>query len=139
MKRPALGCALILIGTAVLFPPRASADPNNPCFASDLGAGVETKSDHYNWALNKNVDFLANNLAGKVAMVFNCNAVSDDQAARAFGQISALIAQRAPDVRCFNGDQGALNTDAAGHEAWARSTSRTQVRDNLAWKSAAAI
>jgi hypothetical protein len=128
-----------LIGAAVLFPLQAHADPNNPCFASDPGAGSEQKSDHYSWAQKQNVDTLANNLAGKVVMVFNCDAVSGDQLARAFGQISSLIARRAPDARCFNGDQGAINTDAAGHEQWARTKSRTQVRDNLAWKAATAI
>ncbi len=72
-------------------------------------------------------------------MVYNCDAVSGDQAARAFGEISSLIARRAPDARCFNGDQGAINSDAAGHEQWARTKSRAVVRDNLAWKAAAAI
>jgi len=105
----------------------------------ERGAGNEQKSGHYEWARKQNVDSLANNLAGKVVMVFNCDAVSGDQLARAFGQISSLIARRAPDARCFNGDQGAINPDAAGHEQWARTKSRTQVRDNLAWKSASAI
>ena len=139
MRKLALVCTSVVMGAAVLFPVPAHADPNNPCFASDMGAGVEDKSSHYNWAASRNVDTVANNLAGKVAMVFNCASVSGDQLAQAFGQISVLIARSAPDVRCFNGDQGVLNTDAAGQEAWARSKSRTQVRDNLAWKSAAAI
>jgi hypothetical protein len=139
MRRLGLVCTSVVIGAAVLFPVQARTDPNNPCFASDLGAGVEDKSSHYGWAASRNVDTVANNLAGEVAMVFNCASVSGDQLAQAFGQISALIARSAPDVRCFNGDQGALNTDAAGHESWARTKSRSQVRDNLAWKSAAAI
>jgi hypothetical protein len=42
-------------------------------------------------------------------------------------------------VSCFDGDEGVLKTDAAEHESWARARSRSQVRDNLAWKSAAAI
>jgi hypothetical protein len=139
MNKLGLVCTSVVIGVGVLFPVQAQADPYNPCFASDMGAGVENKSDHYNWAASRSVDAVASNLAGKVAMVFNCSSVSGDQLARAFGQISRLIAQRAPDVRCFNGDEGVLNTDAAGHESWARTKSRTQVRDNLAWKSAAAI
>jgi len=139
MKKLGLVCTSVVIGAAVLFPTQAQADPNNPCFASDMGAGVEDKSSHYNWAASRNADTVANNLAGKVAMVFNCASVTGDQLAQAFGQISSLIARSAPDVRCFSGDQGVLNTDAAGHEAWARTKSRQQVRDNLAWKSAAAI
>ena len=139
MRKLGLVATSVVIGASVLFPIQAQADPNNPCFASDMGAGVEDKSSHYNWAASRSADTVANNLAGKVAMVFNCASVTGDQLAQAFGQISSLIARSAPDVRCFNGDQGVLNTDAAGHESWARTKSRQQVRDNLAWKSAAAI
>lgn len=132
-------CMSVAIGAAVLVPVQAQADPNNPCFASDTGAGVEDAGAHYGWALNRSADAVANNLAGKVAMVFNCNSVSDAQVAQAFGQISRLIGQQGLPVSCFDGDQGVLSTDAAGHEGWAQARSRSQVRDNLAWKSAAAI
>jgi hypothetical protein len=139
MRKLSLGCISVLIGTAVLFPLQANADPNNICFASDPGAGSEQKQDHYSWAQNQSVDTLANNLAGKIVMVYNCDVVSGDQAARAFGEISALIARRAPDARCFSGDRGAIDPNASAHEQWARTKSRAVVRDNLAWKAAAAI
>jgi hypothetical protein len=139
MRRLSLGYILVLIAVAVLVPLPARADENNVCFASDPGAGNESKTAHYQWAQGKSADTLANNLAGKIAMVYNCDVVSGDQAARAFGEISSLIARRAPDARCFGGDQGAIDTSAAAHEGWARTKSRTQVRDNLAWKAGAAI
>jgi hypothetical protein len=139
MRRLRLVFMSVLLGAAVLFPIPAHADPNNPCFASDNGAGVEDESAHYGWAVSRSADTVANNLSGKVAMVFNCSSVSDSQLTAAFGQISSVIAQQGLPVSCFNGDQGVLNTDAAGHESWARARSRNQVRDNLAWKSGAAI
>lgn len=139
MRRLSMVCASVLVGAAVLVPVPAQADPNNTCFSSDTGAGVEDESAHYGWALSRSADTVANNLAGKVAMVFNCSSVSDAQLATAFGQISRLIAQQGLPVSCYGGDQGVLKTDAAAHESWALARSRSQVRDNLAWKSAAAI
>jgi hypothetical protein len=39
---------------------------------------------------------------------------------------------------CFNNDSGVTVRDRAAHEAWARTKTRTQVRDNLLWKTGAA-
>lgn len=110
-----------------------------PCFAANPGAGNTNKTDHYRWAQTQTLDTLINDLWAKIVMVYNCTAVSGDQAARAFGEISALIARRANDARCFNGDRGAINTDPAAHERWARTQSRVAVRDNLGWKAIQAL
>ena len=97
MRRLSLGYILVLIAVAVLVPLPARADENNVCFASDPGAGNESKTAHYQWAQGKSADTLANNLAGKIAMVYNCDVVSGDQAARAFGdpEVDRAVAARA--------------------------------------------
>jgi hypothetical protein len=109
------------------------------CFAANPGAGNTNKTDHYRWAQSQSLDTLVNDLWAKIVMVYNCTSVSDDQAARAFGEISALIARRANDARCFNGDAGVINPDASAHERWARTKTRVEMRDNLGWKALAAL
>jgi len=109
------------------------------CFASDRGAGSTNKTEHATWARQQSMDTLISNLWAKIQMIYNCPDVSDEQAVTAFGEISTLIARRAPDAGCFNGDRGIINTDPAVHQNWARARQRTQVRDNLGAKAAAAL
>lgn len=113
--------------------------PTEDCFAANPAAGNTNKLDHAAWARNQTVDTLVNDLWAKIVMVYGCTIVSGDQAAQLFGELSGLIARRANDARCFNGDRGAINTDDAAHERWARTKTRTEVRDNLGAKAAAAL
>lgn len=154
MKRMILSC---IIFAAAVMPALPSAQTNwgntidartniftdrlpfEDCFASDPGAGNTNKTDHANWARRQSLDTLISNLWAKIVMVYGCTVVSGDQAAKAFGEISSLIARRAPDARCFNGDRGIINTDATVHENWARTKTRKEVRDNLGAKAVAAL
>lgn len=115
------------------------------CFASDPGAGSTNKIEHANWARRQSTGTLIGNLQGKIAMVFNCTAVSNDQAISAFGAASGVVARRiseparAADQNCFGNDRGSRNPDDAVHIGWARTQSRATYRDNLIWKVGVAL
>ena len=155
MKELNTACALFLVGMIAVLPfPQQiqGAGENNmrankivypvppeDCFAANPAAGNPEKMKHAEWARSQTLDTLVNDLWHKIVMVYGCTVVSGDQAAQLFGELSGLIARRANDARCFGGDRGAINTDDAAHERWARTKTRTQVRDNLGAKAIAAL
>lgn len=126
--------------------PAASSDPFfEDCFAADKGAASTNKIEHANWARRQSTGTLISNLAAKIAMVFNCTAVSDDQAVRAFAAASGVIARRisepvrVADTMCFANDRGSRNPVDSAHADWARRQSRATYRDNLIWKVGVAL
>lgn len=109
------------------------------CFESDPAVGSTDRDAHYRWAQQQNPDALARNLSYKIGLLFNCSSVSGDQLANAFADISVIVANYISDPACFGGDTGVTGKQRAPHEQWARTKTREQVRDNLAWKMAKAM
>ncbi len=115
------------------------------CFGSDKGAASTNKDEHANWARRQSTGTLVDNLAAKVAMVFNCTAVSDEQAVQAFAAASGVVARRlseparVADNSCFSGDRGTLNPNDSVHASWARTKKRGEIRDNLIGKLGVAL
>jgi hypothetical protein len=115
------------------------------CFGSDKGAASTNKTEHANWARRQSTKTLVDNLASKIAMVFNCTAVSDDQAVRAFAEASGVVARRlsepvrVADKSCFSNDRGVLDPNDSAHASWARTKKRDQIRDNLIGKIGVAL
>lgn len=109
------------------------------CFDVDPGIGDPSRDDHYRWAQQYDSTKLMNNLAWKIGIIFNCQYVSNDQVARGFGEMSAIVANYVSNPACFNNDPGVAERDGSKHEQWARGKTRGQVRDNLQWKAVAAM
>jgi hypothetical protein len=111
----------------------------SPCFAVDPGMASIMRNDHLGWAQQQDSGRLAANLDYKIALVFDCGSVTGDMLARSFGTMSTIVAAYAPNPACFNNDSGMTNRDALAHENWARFKTRSEVKDNLRWKAAAAF
>ncbi len=115
------------------------------CFSADKGAGSTNKIEHANWGRSQSTGTLIGNLQAKIAMVFNCTAVSNEQAIQTFGAASGVIARRISepvrvvDQACFGNDRGSRNPDDKVHANWARTQSRATYRDNLIWKVGVAL
>jgi hypothetical protein len=115
------------------------------CFGSDKGAASTNKTEHANWARRQSTDTLVANLSSKIAMVFGCTAVSDDQAVEAFGKASGVVARRlsepvrVADKSCFSGYNGVLDPNDSTHTSWARRQKRGEVADNFIWKIGIAL
>jgi hypothetical protein len=111
----------------------------SPCFNVDPGIGNPNRDDHFRWAQQQDSTKLANNLAWKIGIIFNCSSMSGDQLVRGFGAMSGIIADYVSNPACFNNDVSVTGRDRSAHERWARTKSREQVRDNLQWKAVAAM
>jgi hypothetical protein len=119
--------------------------PFEDCFGADKGAASTSKTEHGNWARGQSPQTLIDNLATKIAMVFNCTAVSDAQAVQAFAEASGVVARRLSEpVRvknqsCASGDRGVLEPNDSAHASWARTKKRGEIRDNLIGKIGIAL
>ena len=82
------------------------------CFDSDRNVGVIDRNPHLQWA-QQHSGALTTNLAGKLTMLFNCTSVDGDTLAKAFGEMSVIVANYAPKASCFNNDAGVVSKDAA--------------------------
>lgn len=106
------------------------------CFANDPGAVVTAREAHMRWAQGRDAKELAANLQTKFEELYACPAMSDEQLAKVFGDISVIVATYVPDAACFGGDVGVASTDAAAHQRWARQAGRGRSRENLKRKAA---
>ena len=109
------------------------------CFTSNAAAGSTDWNSHYLWAQNQTPLKLKTAIQQKLDLIFNCIVVSDDQTFDHFAAISVLIARNVPNASCFNGDQGVVSTDPAGHREWAKQRGRNVALDNLKSKAVAAL
>lgn len=112
--------------------------PLQNCFAADPGVGSTRRDDHYGWAQRQDSGRLANNLASKIGVLFNCSSVDGEKLVNAFADISVIIANYVPSTGCFAGDR-VTDKNRSAHEAWARTKTRNEMNGNLQWKAAGAI
>lgn len=155
----ALGIAafvgLILIaGTIMAFiwfgdddaPPRntntnvnANVTSSTDCFAGDPRAGSINRATHYSWAKDQTVGRLQGNLNFKLDLLFQCESMNAQRLAERYADVSVVIAGYVPDANCFGGDAGVVNNNASDHKAWGLNQGANGMRENLEWKTGAAL
>jgi hypothetical protein len=115
------------------------ASPYAECFREDLGAASTNWDSHHDWATKQDLQTLKRALNWKLQALFQCSSRTDDQISDAFAQISVIVARYVPNASCFNGNLGAVSTDAGSHRDWAKAKGRTAALADAQTKVLAAL
>lgn len=107
------------------------------CFGPDPGAGSGDWDAHDRWARDKDLEALRQNLVKKIDLIYRCPAVSGEEFADFFADMSVVMAKVAPSADCFGNDAGAASTDRAAHRGYAVKHTREEVRNHLTSKVSA--
>lgn len=114
--------------------PSLPPDPKTGCFGNDAGMASTDGNAQASWAAGQTDATIQANLLLKIDRLFNCDAVSQEQLANAFANMSMTIASDVQNVACFGGDAGAISLDWQRHYNWAMSQNYAAVRQNMETK-----